>query len=219
MQDTRNVARQGENAAEVDNKAMFALSYGLFVLSAKDGEKDNACIINTVTQITSTPNRISIAVNKQNFTHDIIKKTGMFNASILTERAPFAIFERFGFASGRDKDKFAGFPSVARSQNGLLYITDCANAFLSAKVIDAYDYGTHTLFIADMTEGKVLNADPSITYAYYFAHTKPRPKPAEKKVKGFVCKICGYVYEGDTLPVDFVCPLCKHGAADFEPLT
>ncbi len=208
----------GNAGAEVDNKAMFKLSYGLFVLSAKDGQKDNACIINTVTQITSEPKRISIAVNKQNYTHDIIKKTGVFTVSVLSERAPFALFERFGFASGRDTDKFAGFSTVARGQNGLLYLTEYANAFLSAKVTDTFDYGTHTLFIADVTEGKTLNDDPSITYAYYFANTKPAPKPTEKKIKGFVCTICGYVYEGETLPPDFICPLCKHGAEDFEPL-
>ncbi|MDD4074776.1 MAG: flavin reductase, partial [Eubacteriales bacterium] len=213
---TEDLNRIGET--EVDNMAMFKLSYGLFVLSAKDGKKDNACIINTVTQITGEPKRISIAVNKQNYTHDIVKKTGVFTVSVLSERAPFALFERFGFASGRDTDKFDAFSSVARAKNGLLYLTEYANAFLSAKVVDMFDYGTHTLFIADVTEGKTLSDDASMTYAYYFAHTKPAPKPTEKKVKGFVCKICGYIYEGGTLPPDFICPLCKHGAEDFEPL-
>ncbi len=205
---------------EIDPNAMFKFSYGLFVLTAKDGEKDNGCIINTAAQLTSKPNRINIAVNKANFTHDMIMKTGIFNISFLSEKTTFDTFKRFGFASGRDTDKFAAFEaSVARSTNGLYYVTSGTNAFASAKVIDAYDYGSHTLFIAEITEAQILSPDPSVTYAYYFAHIKPKPQPKiEEKKTGWVCKICGYIYEGDELPPDFVCPLCKHGAEDFERL-
>ena len=198
----------------IDNKAMHKLSYGLFLLTARD-EKDNGCIINTAAQVTSSPMRITIAVNKQNLTHDIIAKTGVFNVSVLTEDTPFELFQHFGFQSGRAVDKFAGYLNAARSENGLLYITAFANSFMSGKVIDAVDCGTHTLFIADVTEAKVLSDERSVTYDYYFANIKPKP---EAKKKGFVCKICGYVYESETLPEDFVCPICKHGASDFEPI-
>lgn len=201
----------------VEPNAMFKLSYGLFVLTAKDGDKDNGCIINTAAQLTSNPNRISIAVNKGNYTHDMILKTGLFNVSVLTTDAPFDLFKYYGFQSGRDVNKFPG-SGLPRSKNGLTFITGCTNAFMSGKVIEAHDYGTHTLFVADVTEAQVLSSAPSVTYAYYFDHIKPKPpKPAEKQV-GWVCKICGYVYEGEDLPADFICPLCKHGAADFEKL-
>ena len=206
----------------IQNEAMFKFSYGLFVLTAKDGDKDNGCIINTAAQLTDNPKRINIAVNKANYTHDMIMKTGEFNISVLFEKAVFDTFKRFGFASGRDTDKFAGFEgSCSRSTNGLYYVTEGTNCFMSAKVIDAHDYGTHTLFIAEVTEAKVLNGDPSVTYAYYFEHIKPKPQPkaeekAEDKKVVWVCKICGYVYEGDPIPEDFICPLCKHPASDFE---
>ncbi len=207
-----------DHSKKIEPNAMFKLSYGLFVLTTKDGEKDNGCIINTVTQLNDTPKRITIAVNRQNLSCDLIKKTGVFNVSVLTEDAPFKLFQHFGFHSGRDTDKLAGYDDCARSENGLTYLTKYANAFLSCKVIEATDYATHTLFVADVTEARVLSNAPSITYAYYFAHTKPKPQPVEADKKGWVCKICGYVYEGETLPPDFICPLCKHGAADFEPL-
>lgn len=206
-------------AGAVDKGAMFKLSYGLFVLTAREGNRDNGCIINTAAQLTSTPNRIQIAVNKQNFTHDMILRTGVFNVSILTQDTPFKVFQQYGFCSGRDTDKFAGVPE-ARTANGLRYVEGCTNAVISGKVISATDYGTHTLFVAEVTEAKVLSSDPSVTYQYYFDHIKPKPAPApaaEKKT-GWVCKICGYVYEGEELPPDFVCPLCKHGAEDFEKL-
>lgn len=205
-------------AAEIDPKTVQKFSYGLFVLTAQADGKDNGCIINTAAQLTSTPNRINIAVNKANYTHDMILNTGVFNVSVLSQKASFDIFKRFGFASGKDTDKFAGYEGHAsRSANGLLYVTEGTNAFMSAKVIDAHDYGTHTLFIAELTEAAVLNQDPSVTYAYYFDHIKPKPQPKiEEKKTGWVCKICGYVYEGDELPADFICPLCKHGADDFE---
>lgn len=203
---------------EIQGEAMFKFSYGLFVLTAKDGDKDNGCIINTAAQLTDSPKRINIAVNKANYTHDMILKTGVFNVSVLSEKADFDTFKRFGFASGRDTDKFAGFEkSVERSANGLYYVTEGVNSFMSAKVIDAHDYGTHTLFIAEVTEAQVISPDPSVTYAYYFAHIKPKPQPKiEEKKVGWVCKICGYVYEGDPIPEDFICPLCKHPASDFE---
>ena len=203
-------------AGTVENDAFFKLSYGLFVLSAKQGGKDNGCIVNTVAQVTDSPKRISVTVNKQNYTHDMILATKKFNVSVLDETVPFKTFQHFGFRSGRDTDKFGA--DAARSENGLCYVADNANAFFSADVIEAHDYGTHTLFIADVTEAKVLSKEPSVTYAYYFDHIKPKPQAAAEDKKGFVCKLCGYVYEGEELPADYICPLCKHGAEDFEPL-
>lgn len=201
--------------APVEQNAMFSLSYGLFVLTARDGAKDNGCIINTVTQLTDTPKRISIAVNKANYTHDMIKKTGMFNVSVLSNDAPFAIFQHYGFQSGRDVDKFAGVQGMARATNGVYYLPYCTNAFISARVTQTIEFETHTLFIADVTEARQLSDVPSMTYAYYFANVKPKPSKL-KEQHGWVCKICGYVYEGEELPADFICPLCKHGAEDFE---
>ena len=204
--------------ASVDKNALFKLSYGLYILTARDGEKDNGCIINTVTQLTDTPSRFMIAVNKQNYTHDMILKTGKFNISVLTQEVPFKVFQHFGFQSGRDVDKFADAPECVRSANGVYYVPKYANAFISGTVIETHDYGTHTMFVADVTQAQILSEVPSVTYTYYFDHIKPKPAPVDEKKKGFVCKICGYVYEGDELPEDFICPLCKHGAADFEPL-
>ena len=206
--------------ATVDPIAIQKFSYGLFVLTARSGDKDNGCIINTAAQLTSSPNRINIAVNKANFTHDMILNTGVFNISVLAEDTSFDTFKRFGFASGKDADKFEGFlENTARSANGLLYVTAGTNAFMSAKVIEAHDYGSHTLFVAELTEAEVLRDEPSVTYAYYFEHIKPKPQPKiEEEKHGYVCKICGYVYEGETLPPDFICPLCKHGAEDFEKI-
>jgi len=205
-------------AAAVDPSAMFKLTYGLFVLTAREGNTDNGCIINTAQQISENPKHIAIAVNKANKTHDMILKTGEFNVSILTTSAPFKLFKHFGFQSGQTVDKFADFEHVQRSANGLYYLDQYANACLSGKVVKTVDQGSHTLFIAELTEAIVLSDAPSVTYAYYFEHIKPSPKPAEGPKKGYVCKICGYVYEGETLPDDFVCPLCKHGAEDFEPI-
>lgn len=199
----------------VDTNALFKLSYGLFLLTANDS-KDNGCIINTVMQITNSPNRITIAVNKENHTHDMILKTGKFNVSVLTTQTNFEIFKHFGFQSGKDVDKFNNFTAAKRSQNGLLYMTIFTNAFMSGEVIEVKDCGTHTLFIADVTEAQILSDVPSVTYQYYFDNIKPKVQTSKKK--GYVCKICGYVYEGDELPSDFICPICKHGAEDFEPL-
>jgi flavorubredoxin/flavin reductase (DIM6/NTAB) family NADH-FMN oxidoreductase RutF len=205
-------------AAAVDNTAFFKLSYGLFLLTAKEGDKDNGCIINTVMQITDTPKRISFTVNKHNFTHDMVMKTGIFTVSILSTETPFSLFQCFGFQSGLTVDKFAGIPEKKRGANGLIYDPRYANSFISGKVISTSDYGTHTLFVADVTEAAVLNLTPSLTYQYYFDHIKPKPPVAAAKKKGYICKICGYIHEAEELPPDFICPLCKHGAADFERL-
>ncbi|MGN1346920.1 MAG: flavin reductase [Eubacteriales bacterium] len=205
--------------AEIEKNAMFKLSYGLFVLTSTEFGKDNGCIINTVIQVTDSPKRIAIAVNKGNRTHDMIQATGQFNVSVLTEEAPFSVFERFGFQSGRDVDKFAGDLNVVRTENWIRYLPEYTNAVISGAVISTVDCGTHTLFVADVTEAKVLSDVPSVTYAYYFKHIKPKPASVKTESTGkkrWVCKICGYVYEGDELPADFVCPLCKHGADDFE---
>ena len=202
----------------VDMKALFKISYGLFALTAREGGKDNGCIINTVSQLTENPLRVSVTVNKSNLTHDMILKTGLFNVSVLTEEAPFKVFEIFGFRSGRETDKFAGCEREYRSANGLLYLPKYTNAVLCGRVVETLDEGTHTLFIAELTQAFILPGAPSLTYQYYFDHIKPKPAPRGDRKKGFVCKICGYVYEGDTLPEDFICPVCKHGASDFEPL-
>lgn len=200
-----------------ETNALFKINYGLYVLTAKEGSKDNACIINTVTQLTDTPTTtIAIAINKANYTHDMILHTGKFNLSVLTTETPFKLFKNFGFQSGRETDKFEGFQDMKRSSNGLYYITKYTNAFISGKVISSTDCGTHTLFIAEVTESQVLTEVPSVTYSYYLSNIKPAPDPIPAGVKGFICKICGYIYEGDTLPKDFICPICKHGAEDFE---
>lgn len=197
--------------------AIHKLTYGLFILTAKDGNKDNGCIINTVTQVTSEPSRISIAVNKSNYTHDIIAKTGEFNVSILTENSKFETYKHWGFQSGKDVDKLEAI-SFKRAENGITYITNETNAYISAKVISSIDLGTHTLFIADVTASEVLSDDQSVTYDYYHKSIKSKPEKSDDIKKGFICTICGYIYEGDTLPDDFVCPLCKHPASDFEPI-
>ena len=200
----------------MDNKAMFNLSYGLFILTAKDGEKDNGCIVNTVGQVTSQPNRISLTVNKANYTHDMILKTKEFNVSVLAENSKFETYRHWGFQSGRNTDKLESI-SFKRSANGLVYIADETNAFLSAKVVSTLDLGTHTLFIADVTDGEVLSQVPSATYSFYQNNIKPKPASTEKR-KGFICTVCGYIYEGETLPDDFICHVCKHPASDFRPL-
>ena len=203
----------------MDKKSVYKLSYGLFVLTASEGDRDNGCIVNTVIQLTSDPMQIAVTVNKGNLTHDMIKNTGKFNVSVIDNTAPFELFKHFGFQSGRESMKF-GTPDSYKfapkyADNGLLYVSAYANAFMSGKVIKEIDLGTHTMFIAEMTDGEVLSDKPSMTYEYYQANVKPRP---EKKKTGWVCKVCGYVYEGDVLPDDFVCPICKHGAADFEKI-
>ena len=200
----------------IEKEAMFKLTYGLFVLTAKDGAKDNGCIVNTVSLITDSPKRITVYVNKANYTEELVRKTGVLNVSVLTESAPFEIFKQFGFSSGREVDKFAG-TAYPRSENGLLYIPEHTNALISAKVVDTLDCGTHTLFVAEVTEARVLSAEKSVTYEYYQSNIKPKPNApkTEEKTEKWVCKICGYVHEGP-LPEDFICPWCKHPAEDFE---
>lgn len=195
---------------------MFKISYGLYVLSAQENGKDNGCIVNTVQQVTVAPNRITVAVNKENHTHDMIVNTGLLNVSVLDQTVPFHIFENFGFQSGRTADKFQGI-EYKRDKNGLAYLSKYANAFISGKVVSTVDLGTHTMFVADVADAEVLSDEESTTYTYYQKHIKPAP-PKEEKKSGWRCVICGYVYEGDPLPEDFICPLCKHGAADFEKI-
>lgn len=200
----------------IEKEAMYKLTYGLFVLTTKDGEKHNGCIVNTVSMLTDNPKRITVYVNKANYTEELIRKTGVFNATVLTESAPFSLFQQFGFQSGRDVDKFEG-KAYPTTENGLYYIPENANAVLSAKVIDAHDYGTHTLFVAEVTEAKTLSEEKSVTYEYYQNNIKARPAaaPAEEGKEKWVCKVCGYTHEGE-LPADFICPWCKHPAEDFE---
>jgi len=198
----------------MDKKAMYHLTYGLFILTAKEADKDNGCIVNTVSQVTTEPNRIVVAVNKKNYTHDMIMRTGVFNVSILTENSKFDTYKHWGFQSGADVDKTEAI-TYQRAENGVIYIAEQTNAYLSAKVVSATDLGTHTLFLADVTDGAVLSEDQSVTYAYYQKNIKTAPAASEKK-KGFICTVCGYIYEGDILPDDFVCPWCKHPASDFK---
>lgn len=200
----------------MDKKAMYNLTYGLFILTAKEGEKDNGCIVNTVSQVTTEPNRITVAVNKSNYTHDMIVRTGEFNVSILTTESKFDTYKHWGFQSGAEVDKLESI-EYSRAENGIVYIANECNAFISAKVVNMIDLGTHTLFIADVTDAGVLSDDESVTYSYYQKNIKTVPKTDEKK-KGFICTVCGYIYEGDVLPDDFICPLCKHPASDFKPL-
>lgn len=199
-------------------KALFNISYGLYVLTANLDGKDNGCIINTVTQVTSEPNQISIAVNKSNYTRDMIAASKKFTASIISQAADFELFKRFGFQSGRDADKFAGFFDTQRGANGTLIITAGTNAFISAYVTQEIDLGTHSLFIASITDMDVLSDTPAATYSYYHANIKPKPQPVQSTSGKTIwrCRICGYEYEGDELPADFICPLCKHPASDFE---
>lgn len=203
----------------MDSKTMYKLSYGLFVLTAHENGKDNGCIINTAIQVTSNPNRISIAVNKANLTHDMIMNTKKFTVSVISEAADFELFKRFGFQSGRDVDKFAGFTACKRGYNGVNYVTEGTNGFISAWVEQTIDLGTHTLFIAAVTDMEVLSGVPSATYAYYQNNIKPKPQAVGTTASGqtvWRCTVCGYEYVGEELPEDFVCPLCKHPASDFE---
>ncbi len=200
----------------MDNKVLFNIGYGLYVLTANEGEKDNGCIINTVMQVTSDPLQIAIAVNKKNYTNEMIQRTKKFNVSILSESSKFEIFKHFGFQSGRDVDKFASFYDTKRSPNGVLYITQNTNSYMSAYVKQVIDLGTHTLFIARLVAAEILSEEPTVTYTYYQNNIKPKPQKTEKK--GWRCKICGYIYEGEYLPPDFICPICKHSAADFEKI-
>ena len=199
----------------VDPTALFNIGYGLYVVTSRDGERDNGCIVNAVTQVTNTPNRVAVTVNKLNHSCGVIAKTGLLNISTLSQDAPFKIFQHFGFQSGRDVDKFAGFTHVQRSSNGLLFLDKYSNSYISCKVIQQLDLGTHIMFLCDVPQCVNLSDKETMTYTYYQKNVKPKPDTGKK---GYVCKVCGYVYEGDELPEDYICPLCKHGAADFEPI-
>ena len=209
------IAQNGEKANKNDLTALFNIGYGLYVVTCNDGKKDNGLIVNTVTQVTNTPNRIAVTINKDNYSHHIIKQTGKMNINCLSTDAPFSVFENFGFKSGRTADKFEEITPL-RSDNGLAFLPRYINSFMSLKVEQYVDLDTHGMFICSITESRVISELETMTYTYYQNNVKPKPKTEGKK--GFVCKICGYVYEGDTLPEDFICPLCKHGAADFEEI-
>lgn len=210
------LAQSDDTANKNDLTALFNIGYGLYVVTSNDGKRDNGLIVNTVTQITNTPNRIAVTINKENYSHHVIKQTGIMNINCLSQDAPFSIFERFGFKSGRNTDKFEGITPL-RSDNGLAFLPQYINSFMSLKVEKYVDFDTHGMFICEITEARVINNNETMTYTYYQNNVKPKPQTEGKK--GFVCKICGYVYEGETLPDDFICPLCKHGAADFEPIS
>ncbi len=209
------LAQQDETANKNDLSALFNIGYGLYVVTCNDGKKDNGLIVNTVTQVTNTPNKIAVTINKENYSHHIIKQTGKMNINVLNIDAPFAVFEKFGFASGRNVDKFADCEPL-RSDNGLVFLPRHINSFMSLKVDQYVDLDTHGMFICEITEARVLSDKETMTYSYYYENVKPKPQTDGKK--GFVCKVCGYIYEGDTLPEDYICPLCKHGAADFEEI-
>ena len=209
------LAQHSETANKNDLTALFKIGYGLYVVTSNDGKRDNGLIVNTVTQVTNTPNRIAVTINKQNYSHHVIRQTGVMNINCLSVDAPFSVFQRFGFQSGRSVDKFAG-ETVLRSDNGLVFLGRYINAMMSLKVEQYVDLDTHGMFICTVTEARVLSNLDTMTYTYYQQNVKPKPQPQGRK--GFVCKVCGYIYEGDTLPDDFICPLCKHGAADFEPI-
>ena len=201
--------------AKNENAALFKLGYGLYVVTTNDGEKDNGCILNSVMQVTSTPNKVAVAINKQNYTHDTVIKTNKLNINCIAESAPFSLFQNFGFRSGRDADKLGGV-AFERSNNGLAVLKENVNAYMSLWVESTVDLDTHTLFICFVTQMDEISEERTMTYTYYQDNVKPKPQPQKKK--GFVCKICGYVHEGDELPADFICPLCKHPASDFEPI-
>lgn len=210
------IAQHAETANKNDMTALFKIGYGLYVVTSNDGKRDNGLIVNTVTQVTNTPNRIAVAINKDNYSHHVIKQTGIMNINCLSTDAPFSVFENFGFQSGRNTDKFAKYQDLLRSDNGLVFLPRYINSFMSLKVEQYVDLDTHGMFICSITEARVISDVETMTYTYYQDQVKPKPQTEGKK--GFVCKICGYIYEGDELPEDFICPLCKHGAADFEPI-
>ena len=209
------IAQNDTLANKNDLTALFRIGYGLYVVTSNDGKKDNGLIVNTVIQLTDTPNRVAVNINKANYSHHVIKQTGMLNVNCMSTEAPFSVFQQFGFQTGRSVDKFAG-QTVHRSDNGLVFLDKYINAFMSLKVEDYVDLGTHGMFICSVTEARVMSNQDTMTYTYYQNNVKPKPETEGKK--GFVCKVCGYIYEGDELPADYICPLCKHGAADFEPI-
>lgn len=210
------LAQHSTTANKNDLSALFNIGYGLYVVTSNDGNRDNGLIVNTVSQVTNTPNRIAVTINKENYSHHVIKNTGIMNLNILDITAPFSIFQKFGFQSGRRVDKFADC-EILRADNGLVFLPRHINAFISLKVENYVDLGTHGMFICTITESRVISNTETMSYSYYYNNVKPKPQVQDKK--GYACKICGWVYEGDTLPEDIVCPLCKHGAADFEPIS
>ena len=202
----------------MNTKVLHNLTCGLYVLASKNGAHRSGCIINTVMQVTSKPLRITVTVNKANYTHDLIASSGVFTVSLLDQSAPFGLFQHFGFQSGRDVDKFKDL-SVKEDENGVPYLTWASCGYLSCKVVSSMDLGTHTQFLADVIDAEALDGTAPVSYVYYQAHIKPKPQPKEDApVKGWVCTICGYIYEGETLPEDFICPLCKHGVEAFEKI-
>lgn len=200
----------------MNTNALFKIGYGLYVLSANEQGKDNACIINTAMQVTSDPLQVAICVNKTNYTCEIIQHTKKFNISVLSEGVGFDVFKNFGYQCGRNVDKFATFYDTKRSPNGVLYITKNTNAYFSAWVKQEIDLGTHIMFIAQLVAAEVLSNEPTVTYEFYQKNIKPKPEATTSK--GWRCKICGYIYEEENLPSDFICPICKHGATDFEKI-
>ena len=209
------LATHSETANKNDLTALFNIEYGLYVVTSNDGKKDNGLIVNTITQVTNNPNRIAVTINKENYSHHVIKQSGIMNINCLSIDAPFSVFERFGFQSGRNVDKFVDY-KPNRSDNGLPFLSKYINSFMSLKVEQYIDLETHGMFICQITEARVINNQESMTYSYYHNNVKPKPQVDGKK--GYVCKICGYIYEGEELPEDYICPLCKHGAIDFEPI-
>ena len=209
------LAQHDDTANKNDLSALFNIGYGLYVVTSNDGNKDNGLIVNTVSQVTNTPNRVAVTINKANYSYHVIKQTGIMNVNCLDVSAPFSVFQNYGFQSGRTADKFAGVEEL-RSDNGLRFLPRYINSFMSLKVESFVDLDTHGMFICSVTEARVMSDKETMTYTYYQNNVKP--KPATEGKKGFVCKVCGWVYEGETLPDDIVCPLCKHGAADFEPI-
>ncbi|MCL2889221.1 MAG: flavin reductase [Eggerthellaceae bacterium] len=202
----------------MDNAVLHKIGYGLYILTAREGQRDNGCVIDTFMQVTSDPTLIAaVALNKKHFSHEMILKTRKFNISVLAQDAPFEVFEHFGYQSGSKVDKFAGYDNFARSANGIAYLNEHVNAYMSCELVDAIDFGSHTLFKAAIVAGEVLSDAESITYAYYQRHVKPGPK--ELQESGYCCRVCCYVFEGEVLPEDFICPICRHGVNEFVPLS
>ena len=209
------LALQDSTANKNDLTALFKIGYGLYVVTSNDGKRDNGIVVNAITQLTNTPNKIGVTINKDSYSHHVIKQTGVMNVNCLSVEAPFSVFENFGFRSGRNADKFEGM-TYLRSDNGLAFLDKYINSLISLKVEQYVDLGTHGMFICTVTEARVISDKETMTYTYYLENVKPKPETDGKK--GYVCKICGWVYEGETLPEDLICPLCKHPASDFEEI-
>jgi flavorubredoxin/flavin reductase (DIM6/NTAB) family NADH-FMN oxidoreductase RutF len=209
------IAHDSELANKNDLSALFKIGYGLYVVTSNDGKRDNGIVVNSISQLTNTPNRIGVTINKDSYSHHIIKQSGKMNVNCLSIDAPFSVFENFGFKSGRNADKFEGVTPL-RSDNGLVFLDKYINSFISLKVEQYVDLGTHGMFICSVTEARVISDKETMTYNYYLENVKPKPETEGKT--GYVCKICGWVYKGDKLPDDIICPICKHPASDFEEI-